>query len=429
MEAGRAEVQLSDGCVRRQLGYIESAMAVLHQEARGTTQICHLVTLRGAVSYRAVVAAAHAIRAEFVVLRCRIMQRGGRLCFEEFPVATGLPVCRRSVADRAGVEALFQQEVDVPLDAARELWRLTFVSEAGGEHTLVIVCHHAASDYVGLAGLVERLLLRLDQVLCGTPFDIATRVLSPAIDDFLRSGDSHPLPRAPRSSVSRDRSAPVERRTTRVLPMRLEPAQYRRFKAACELHELRPNSVLSAALCLAAETVGLAQSPLPFKTAVSLRVFPAVAARVDVPVGCYLAVADLPVTLGGRGLVEVAAELEAALFRTFTGACMSKTEFDLTALRSELSAFRDGPTFHQGFGVTNVGEYAWKRDYENFRVTDVLTTVNRIAGNYALVLQADVFDEVLRLRFVYPDPLLRTAMVKRVVAAVSELLDGFIGQE
>lgn len=429
MNADNGETQRLDGCSGRRLGYIESAMAVLHQGARGTTQICQLVSLRGAVTYPAVVAAAHALRAEYAVLRCRIAEREGVLYFEELPVSAPLPVCQRHVADRAAIEALFEQEVDVPLDGTCELWRLTLVSDARGEHALVIVCHHAASDYAGLAGFVERLLLRLDQALSGATFDAVAHGLSPAIDDFLRAGGDAVPARPPRSSVPRARSVPVELRMTRVLPTRLEPAQYRRFKAVCESHELKPNSVLSAALCLAAETVGLAQSPLPFKAAVSLRVFPAISARVDVPVGCYLAVADLPVAPEGRDLIEIAAELEVELFRMFTSECMNKLEFDLAAFRSHLGEFRDAPEFHQGFGITNVGEYDWKREYGSFHVDDVRTTVNRLAGNYALVLQVDVFDQALRLRFVYPEPLLRTAMVERLVVAFSERLNEFMVRE
>src|SRR5260221_14093360 len=67
----------------RKLGLIESQMSLFHARKRGTTQATHVVELAGEPDGSRLAAAARHLFRKYQILRCRVVENGDGMFFEE----------------------------------------------------------------------------------------------------------------------------------------------------------------------------------------------------------------------------------------------------------------------------------------------------------------------------------------------------------
>lgn len=390
---------------QRELGHIETVMAMTHRELRGTTQIAHLIHLRGQIDYTQLQEAANILFDQFAILRCTIMESDGAFHFMETLTFDRIPIRQISIGDSSCWRVILDDEADAPLIQTEALWRLTLITSSVGDDTrLVVVGHHAIADWTGLEVLFTQLLFILDRTISGEQMEVVHHDIHPPVDDFLR----HPMEAVPapasRGQIKFVRPAPLACRKTRGQGAMLDAVQYARLQQRCAQENVKLHSLLSAALCQSAYILGLVESPVPVWTPVSLRVFGELRRKSEPDLSCYISVADTPVDVTSGDIWSIARQYEMDLFRYTRHYCLRRKKIDARALVAQVHAIRDSQAFLQGFSITNVGDTVLPV-CRNFTIEDYVTRVNRLAGNFAASVQVDVFKQNLRFTFVYPEPL------------------------
>ncbi|MHB8886111.1 MAG: hypothetical protein ACYC5H_13745 [Methylovirgula sp.] len=392
---------------QRALGYIETVMATMHKELRGTTQIAHLIHLRGRIEYLQLRAAAKILFDQFAILRCTIVENGETFHFRETLSFDRIPMRQISIGDTNSWRVFLDGEVDDALIQTEALWRLTLISSSIVDETgLVIVGHHAIADWTGLEVLFTQLLSIIDRTISGEQMEVTHRDIHPPVDSYLRHSRevASASASAPRGQIKFVRSAPLASRKTRGLSSMLDPAQYAKLQRRCAFEKVKLHSLLGAALSLSAYTVGLIESPVPVWTPVSLRVFGELRRKSEADLSCYISVADTPVDIASGDIWSIARQYEIDLFRYTRQCCLRYKEIDTMVLMAQIQAIRDSQVFLQGFSITNVGDTLLPV-CRNFAILDYVTRVNRLAGNFATSVQVDVFKQNLRFTFIYQEPL------------------------
>jgi hypothetical protein len=388
----------------RKLGYIETVMALTHRELRGTTQIAHLIHLRGHIEYAQLRLAAKILFGQFSILRCVIKETDGVFFFSEILTFDRIPIRQVVIADPGAWRAILDEETDSPLEQTESLWRLTLISGPGSDDArLVVVGHHAMADWTGLEVLFFRLLSILDRIMSGEPVETVRHDIPRPIDEYLRRPVPPATP-APRSKIQFVQPAPLADRRTRGQSALLDPGQYSQLQQRCAQENVKVHSLLSAALCLTAQALGLVDSPVPVWTPVTLRIFGDLRRKPEHDLSCYISVADTPLDVSSGDIWSIAKDYENKLFRYTRNYCLHRKEVDMRALKSLVNGIKTSRDFLQGFAITNIGDLVLPES-SHFTIEDYVSSVNRLAGNFAAAVQVDVFKQKLRYTFIYPEPL------------------------
>jgi hypothetical protein len=334
---------------------------------------------------------------------------------------SAIPVRQASVASDEDWDRTLDDELHDVIDPARALWRLTCVTGLrDGQCGILVSYHHAIMDGAAVHGVLDDLLDTVDRLMSGEAVLLESESMPKGVDDYLlpasagsRSGSRSGEP------IDHVHAVPIEERRTRYLRTTIPSAQNLAFKARCSEDRIQPNSLISAALSLAMVQAGIARSPVPFKSAVSLRNLPGCSQTV---MGCYLAVADTPLAIvEDESLPELARRYERSLMDAVTRHCIRAGAFNVSAVRQYVQRVHGGNRF-DAFGVTNLGEIDLQRGYRHFTVSDYIPLANRVAGNQALVLHVSEFRGALDLFFVYPEP----AMSRNGIHLVQSMFESFL---
>lgn len=409
----------------RRLGYIESVMAMMQKKMRGTTQLAQIVHLKGQVDYLSVLQASKRLFERYAILRCSIKEAGGALEFAEVLTFNQIPIRHVPIDAADEWEKIFADEVDIPL--AQSIWRVTLISGSNTNNPkIVIVVNHAIIDSVAIKILTTQFLGELDRVIVGETTDNIRHPIPSPIDDYLKS-PRKVLPKSTSDVRMRfKRAAPLEARRTRWVVEALDANQLTRLRERCVQEKIKVHSLLSAALCLAAHREGLADTPVPLRTAVSLRV--GERNRPDEQeLSCCISVADTPIAISSDDNIKTAAlAYDETLFKGIATDCLHRRNVDIGAIAAFTQKLKVSDVFMDGFAITTVEEpYDLPNVYRAFWVEDFVMIVNRSAGNFAVGLQVTVQHDEMRFIFVYPHPLWDEETVRTLSRAFIKRLTDF----
>jgi len=326
----------------------------------------------------------------------------------------------------------------LPHDAA-PLWRLTLVHGADASE-LLFTFHHATGD--GLSGV-----LFFDTLLrCYSgPHAMGGRSSLPrAYDDLL--GDVGALPMLRHwtrwlwGQVTRPRSVllpgPAEpddpgrpASTTRVLDITLEPTVVRRLLAQCKVHGESLNSLLSAALLLAARHTLDGEQALPLMLTSAINVRPLLTQPMHAEVGYYVTGID------GQYPVAPASDLwalsRAVGARTQAQFTREHVAHGLALRRLLLAVKRSGHALvdmipqatRNSLHVTNLGRLNLPGRYGDLELRRCfhVAAVDLVRRPY-ICLAAVTLADALQLTFSYCAPQTPQVLVERVMHGMQHLL-------
>ncbi|NRR33512.1 hypothetical protein HSX11_25380 [Oxalobacteraceae bacterium] len=409
----------------RPLGAMETRMALMHRELHGTNQGCQICRLDGAVPSHAIWAAAAELFHSYQALRCAIVEQDGVLHFAEHGKFARIQILERLLhADGDPDEQrqhAFEEELNHPLEEISSLWRLMIVrGPAPADVSLVLTSHHAIVD--GLAGfnLIDDLLKKIDRQL-GAPRGepAGDAALDPAIDQFLLPAREQAgvAPPAAAAGAAFRQLAPVWARRTRNEYVVLSGEEYAQLQSQASATRQTVNSLLGAALASAAVEVGMATTPVPLKSAVSLRHVAPATARL----GCYIGVADAGLALE-QPLDVVAKDYETQLFVRIGRQCMRRSTVRPEALLATIAQGLESTSFSAGIGLTFPGTIALSGRFEHFAVRSYDAAANRVGGNLAVVATVIGFHDQLTLGLAFVEPLIERATVAALGSAVRAIL-------
>lgn len=416
----------------RRLGYLETIMCLMHDCINGTTQAVQLLQITGRYEFSFVVEAARLLFEHYELLQCKIKKIDGDFYLDK-TVDFGQIEIKQVVLenDKNAWKPLLKAATDVPLSASHSLWRLLAIEgPAADEHRIVVTCHHSIIDNEGMYVIATQFLTYLDALLSKkTIADNKVERVPPAIDNFLRSRTTVRDTEPPHWQMPYIKPIPLEHRSTGCVHGHLGANEHRRLQTFCGRERINIHSILGAALCFATVEAGLAQSPVHFKTAVSLRVFAPMLGHSTSQLGCYISVADTPIVTRGKDLLDAAAEYESSLLKYIVERCLEKRNVNTESLRTMIDKLKENDCFAQGVGVTNLGEVKVPTEFENFYLEDYVPIVNRVAGNYVFVLHVHIFRGTMFFTFVYADPLVDKDTIKKVRDVFLARLASVVGTE
>jgi hypothetical protein len=401
----------------RELGAMETRMALMHREMQGTNQGCQICTLEGDLGNDEIRAAARSLFDDHQALRCVIVDQGDALVFQEHGDFDRIDLEERSLhadADpRVARDGVFEDELNRPLDAGHALWRMVILrGPTQRSVSIVITCHHAIVDGLASFALIEDLLRRLDEPGRASQGDAP---LAPAIDEFLLPArPTQAAPASPsRAPLPFRHFAEMTQRRTRNEYVVLDAGEHEALKQRASAERLTVNSMLGAALAGAALDMGLVADPAPLKSAVSLRHVAPETARL----GCYISVADTALALAPAAQV-VARQYETQLFMAIGRHCMRRSPVQKRAVSDAIQRAKDSRSFEAGIGLTFPGTIAMTTHYRQFRVTAYNAAANRVGGNLAVVATVISFDGALTLGLAFVDPLIDRSTVRALGDAI-----------
>ncbi len=394
------------GLTKRKLGHVETVMAMSQKFADGTTQGALVITVRGKVTYGALIDAANMVFRKYTLLRCMIELHLDDLYFVEHNDFNRIIVNYKQVISFEDWENTEGEYLHDTIDQARSLWQLSLLDN-DDEHKIVLVLHHAIVDADAAKEIVKDLLSFIDDIMCGTDVACEPLGMPPAVDDFLSpyfgaaaegTVKCNPIPYHVHSSM--------ESRRTRFQHDKLCISDYSILENKCKKDHISIDSAFSSALYLAAVSSGLAHPPVSFRTAVSLREYASTKRPFMNELGCYIAVADTTLDVQNQDFLLTANEYYKKLLTNTISHCVKKKNISTVDVYNNVESMKVGGNF-SGFAITNTGEMNPSEEFECFSVEDVYNITNRVGGNHAFVLQVSTFKGEPRFIFSYVDPLLQ----------------------
>lgn len=420
-------VKNPDALMRR-LGYIESLMCVMHESMNGTTQAVQLLQIAGMYDFALVVKAARLLFEQYELLQCNIKKIDNDYYFEKSVQFNQINIKQVVIDDENAWLSLFSSETNMPLTASSSLWRLlVIVGPAFDEYRILFTCHHAIIDNDGMYAIATKFLSYFDALLSNrTVVNKTGGEVPPPIDSFLRLSLENPILAPLYIGPAYTQRATVENRSTQCVHGHLDADEHHKLQMFCAKEKIKIHSLLGAALYKAAYKAGIVKSQIPFKTAVSLRVFPSLLRCKASQLGCYVSVAETPMTIQDKNILGLALEYEGALRNCIVKRCLTNVRFETASLKLAVDAQKENKHFVHGIGITNLGEVEVPVEFENFSLVNYIPIVNRVAGNFVFVLHAYSFRGVMNFSFVYADPLINKVKIERVrdlfVAQLSSLV-------
>lgn len=408
---------------RRPLGYIESLMAVTHEEMAGATQIAHAVFLEGPVTGAMCSAAVMALARTTAILRCSIQDVDGALRFVENVSPEAIWGGMISAPTVEQQQMLIGDEVDRPLKMGGPLARVTWIDGPSAlQAGFVLVMHHAVTDAASICDFVARILAHMDRDDEQLDMTEHHEPVPIAVDEYLKKV-SQGVPASFGASVPHQNVAGASERRTQWHTDVLSASGLRRLRQQCAQRSVKPHSLITAALCVASHASGACPVIVPLKTAVSLRGLRTYGIPKGIGLACYIAVADTPVNVESDDIWEIARLYDRGLFRTILRQCNTVPPTNLGEIRAFVKKLASAGAFASGIAVSNFGDTT-PPEIRRFRVLDYSSLVNRRAGNFLVSLQADYFRGTARFRMVFPHPLVskdtQSSMSTRFMDVVSE---------
>jgi len=408
----------------RNLGRIESVMALSHGTLHGTGQIVLVMELAcGAdLDLELLNSAAAAVRRRFALLRCAIEDNGAELYFSQADDSAGVVGLRAPTND---FTAFARQAIDEPtLDARRALWRVVVApTDKTGQHYLALVLHHAIVDASGAGLITAALLTALDALLRGeAPPDLHSEVVPPALDDFLMMAQAAEEGPAAAAGVPESQSVvwtPISERLTGFQTLELEASIHAGFLRTCRTHGVTDNALLTSLYVRACVTQGAAAAPVAVRSAVSIRDVLSTVVEAEA-LGCYIGVNTTMLDIGTGTVVELARHYQRDLTCSILASSLRKRAFTVTALRSAMATAEGIEAFQRGVGITNVGHVDPATGLQRIRLCRYLPLARRVSNANACVLHVHSLDERLALTLVYPEPNFSQTRATAILADIGQ---------
>lgn len=420
----------AEPAILRPLGFGEARMYYQHKLLGGTTQGAAAVRLVGELAPERLRAALERVQAQHQILNVVIVEREGVPCFAEPRVPRPIPLRVLSRLDDEAWLSLLESRNAQALDPLGlvELVLLYGGPGAAQRHDLLLFVHHSIIDGLGAERLVEALLAEAARE---QPAARERRPLPPEGErvvprtmtwlEYVRHqqdavGALRGLALFPHRHV-----AAVEERRTRVRTLQLASESVKQLHALCARRGVTLNSYVSACLLQAVRAQTPERSRFALHTAFSTRRLCSEALEDD-DLGCYLAVVPTVHELGpGADLHALASEYQKALTRAVLEHVRFPREVDYPSLAGSISALREARHFVHDLGYTYT-EGIISRRHGDLEVAHFYQTVNRAAGNAALVVHGMRFCDALYFTINYPLPLQDEPWVERVIAGFAECL-------
>jgi hypothetical protein len=375
---------------------MEARMHAMHALFRGTTQGAVAVRLTGRLDQDALRRSVRRVGQAHEILRSTILDDGGGPTLVPGAEPQLELEVRAADPDKSWL-AVAQEENERPISPKQCLARLILIApdtstpaNPNESYELILLVHHAIMDGAAADTFFHELL----SLASGELAELAPRPLPLSAERLLpeklrmgwreyteaqRAGPRLPVP-------PYRRTAPMEERRTMVNAAHLEPHEVLALERRCAAHGITVNSYASGALVCAVRQHSPERAGLTLNTTFSLRRLCNASLSSD-QLGCFMTVVPVvhEFSQSSVDIERTSSHHQAALGRAVMQAARHPDSHSWAELRDGLAGLGDVTRFVSDIGIT-FGESRLRSEYGQLQVRQLYATVNRTAGNLALVV-------------------------------------------
>jgi NRPS condensation-like uncharacterized protein len=418
----------------RQLGYMEARMHYMQACLNGTTQGCLALKVNGCFNQEQFSLAVESVVARIPHARCIIAERGNTPFFLEETTPT-LPLNFESGVRATQWLQIFNRENNSALDHSSALWRLTVcpVEDMADLTYIYMSLHHSIADGTSADIFIDEIFkayASIDGEIAQTDFEFLPPAenllpagLTQSWEDFnsvFNQVAASPVQKKDEFVCSVD----LAQRATKTLELTIAPEKLADIESYCKDINLPLNSFLSTALLRAYHVVKYdmtgALHPVSFHTTFSLRRLCGLGKN---SFGCYMSV--VPMTFTHEQLSCSSYELIKVHHKKISQSILKLSRqpvsFNSQAIKAQVAGIANSRNFACDIGFT-FGESNVRRQYNQLSIEHIYPTVNRSAGNIALVIHCLKYNSSINISINYTSPNQTDEFVNSVLAKFTENL-------
>lgn len=409
----------------RPLGYWESALCLLHDNLAGTGIIFNALLLNGHIDLAALKLALRCLFDRHPLLRATISPAPIGFTFNINATFEHIEI--RSVTPKHDHtwQQIIEQALKQPLQIGQSLWRVIALDDSTGHCQILLFFHHAIADGLSCGYFAHDLLQTYQQALTGSvstqtslPFlDPVETLLDRSTRPTIESADTTSTA-TPARPYCYQHTAPIAQRTTKSCYRVLSLATLQHLRQQCQIHQVKMNAVLSAAMLKTSRQMDNSQDCFDLLTPINLRPF--CRPKVDTThFGCYISCVNAEFD-----------QIEQTDLWSLAQRCAQRLTVSLNALTSlpqvldsenqqqlsRLLCIDDADTrmhFPAGYVVTNKGTLPFQQQYGPLTLTGYFTGSSRQAGDIVMNLSINTLLDQTFLTFTYTEPLIATAWAEQ----------------
>lgn len=362
----------------RKLTATEAGFAYLHSLAKGTSQVLSHIELNKLLQYEKLVCAARKLFYYHQILRTCIHELGDELWFNEFSEFERINISYTVASKADELDSIFNTELSESLNSSISLWRLHLVNVIGDQVSYIIFSrNHVVSDGFTTSLFFELLLKNLDGFIFEQDkFEslpsFSTASLTPK--GFIQSSKLAP-------PFTFNKFIKLEERKPLFLDLNISKQQSSKLISFAKSNGLTITQLLSA-LFVKVFCLTMNKESCNLYTAVSLRSNMSDSMQA-LCMGCHISVVHTVPNVNENNLVSLAKDCGLKLNdainnwkpSTHSHAFIRQSVLQLVQAKSA-----------NGIAITNVGNISSTRFPDRLQPTSMRTVVNRLCGNYAVVL-------------------------------------------
>lgn len=409
----------------RQLGYWESACALIHDELNATGLMFTRIQVEGKINLDEFRVSFHKIFLRHPLLRATI-GRGQTHYFLQINCQfENIPITSHALQEEKRIERFIESELKKPLSIHEYLWKAALFSK-NGKHEIILFFHHSIADGLSSVQFTHELLenladpgkSRLEEIKSLPLLDPIEKLVNPFLkqEKPIENNDLHA------SKIHYACKAEVKNRTTKNIFKIIQCNELNKIKQACKKHGITINSYFNATLFISLMDFLKENSILNVITPVNLRSYAAPEVSSE-HIGCYMTCVSLNIALNKNSdcnLFELAKQYQEQLSLTLSSFSKLPEELNLQNLEVisglvdiEYADKRD--YFPAGVAVTNKGRASLNRHFGQLKLLGYFTASSRQAGDLALNLSLTTIEDEVYCCFTYTEPLMKVEIIRQVV--------------
>lgn len=414
---------MNDTLFSRPLGLWESYCALAYDMNLGTSNTCMCIHLQGPLDFALLRQAFHLLFLKHPMLRAQIhLQEEGYYYFSLQALFNEISI-QQDFLEQANKDTYlkyFAQGVDKILHPDRSLWQALLLSIKGTEdHYLLVSIHHSILDGFSQVIFTRDLLNFYTELSSGKQPSVSSLPLLNSIENLLPGQmswkeyntrverliqEKGPLLSLPYSKIASS-SKDIQSKLTLCT---LDESITQELISQCKKEQLKVNSLISAALLLAASKVEKDSNGLSIYHAINLRKL-ATPAVSDQDVGCFVnTVLTIHKDFPTHNIALLARLIEQQLVEHRKLVGITPRDFDIHALRKQFKELQhtlaQRKYFTHGLGISNWGAIQLAQQFGPLKLLSIYRSAGRQAGYYPFFLHIATIHQQIQAAFSYAEP-------------------------
>ena len=403
----------------RQLGNLETTMALLHSELNGTTQVTTVINIKGNIKFQYMYEASKILFNTFYLLKTCISYHSEKLYFFMHDDFSQIKINSINNHNNYSMEQILTQEMRNILDASISLWRLNLYSndDDNDESNIAITLHHAISDGYTKHLIIKYLLDTIYKLINKQNTDyIINNTFAHSLDFYLPNTIPHncdPEFNNLNLQFTHAQTCNIEKRGTNVYLQYIEPHLFKKITHYCANKSIKINAFIATIFYTEFCTV-TTNSEILFYNAISYR-NKLNHTKFISDFGCFADVVGFTLQTNNKNIHELAIEYQNKLSMHIQNSIIATNNYEYKMLKKLIQQIGHDNYF-TGIGMTNTGDIGIANNtYEpHFTVLNYLSSASRVGGNLATILHVSYFNDRVNLLFAYPTPLIKHETIQNI---------------